>query len=314
MLYGLLAVVLMAMDQRGHYVPRIRGMVEYLVEPVYHVVDWPVSVLRSAFGRMQTHRSLREANEGLRRKLMEQQADLQRLQTLVEENNRLRSLIEGAAGQTFDFQFAELLNVDLDPFIHRVVIDRGSADGVEPGQAILDGAGVMGQVEDVRRHSSTVRLISDPSHGLPVQVNRTGLRTIAYGTGETGHLRLPNVPRQADVREGDLVVTSGLGDRFPSGYPVATVSLIRRQEGETFLQVEATPLAALDRGREVLLIRAVDILPAQTTAPETSLAPATQTTSEAAKEEGAASEAPSSEIPVTEAPVTETPVTESETP
>jgi len=319
MLYGLLAVVLMAMDQRGHYVPRIRGMVEYLVEPIYHVVDWPVSVLRSAFGRMQSHRSLRESNEKLRRRLLEQQADLLRLQTLVEENSRLRSLIEGAAGQTFDFQFAELLNVDLDPFVHRVVIDRGAADGVEPGQAILDGAGVMGQVEEVQRYSSTVRLISDPSHGLPVQVNRTGLRTIAYGTGETGHLRLPNVPRQADVREGDLVVTSGLGDRFPSGYPVATVSLIRRQEGETFLQVEATPLAALDRGREVLLIRAVDLPPFETTYPDASVEPATQVRTEAATTEAATAddtspEAPTTEAPASEAPTSESPSTEDEAP
>lgn len=258
MLYGLLAVVLMAMDQRGHYVPRIRNMVELLVEPVYHVVDWPVRVLRSAFGRMQSHRSLRDENDQLQRSLIQQQADLLRLGTLLEENRRLRSLIEGAAGQTFDYQFAELINVDLDPFIHRVVINRGANEGVITGQAILDGAGVMGQVEDVRRSSSVVRLISDPSHGLPVQFNRTGLRTVAYGTGETGHLSLPNVPRQADVREGDLVVTSGLGNRFPSGYPVATISEVRRLEGETFLQVEATPLAALDRGREVLLIQVTE--------------------------------------------------------
>jgi rod shape-determining protein MreC len=254
MLYGLLAVVLMAMDQRGHYVPRLRSQADYLVEPVYHIMEWPVRALRNLFGQLQSRRSLRHENEALREQLISQQGALQRLATLTEENRRLRALIEGAAGQEFEFQFAELVRVDLDPFSHKVMVDRGSSDGVEIGQAVIDGAGVMGQVEDVHPHFSTIRLISDPNHALPVQINRTGLRTIAFGAGVTGALKLSSVPRQADIREGDLVVTSGLGDRFPGGYPVATVTAIEREGGSTFVAVEATPLAALDRGREVLLI------------------------------------------------------------
>jgi len=254
MLYGLLAVVLMAMDQRGHFVPRIRSLALYLVEPVYHVVEWPVRAARNVFGQFQSHRSMRHENEVLRQQLLRQKGILQRFEALSEENRRLRSLIEGAQGQTFEFQYAELVRVDLDPFSHKVVVNRGALDEVTSGQAVIDGAGVMGQVEDVRPHFSTIRLISDPNHALPVQINRTGLRTVAFGSGETGVLRLPSVPRQADVREGDLIVTSGLGDRFPGGYPVATVSGIYREEGQTFVLVEATPLAALDRGREVLLI------------------------------------------------------------
>jgi rod shape-determining protein MreC len=254
MLYGLLAVVLMAMDQRGHYVPRLRSQADYLVEPVYHVMEWPVRALRNLFGQLQSRRTLRHDNEALREQLISQQGALQRLATLTEENRRLRALIEGAAGQEFEFQFAELVRVDLDPFSHKVMVDRGSSDGVEIGQAVIDGAGVMGQVEDVHPHFSTIRLISDPNHALPVQINRTGLRTIAFGAGVTGALKLSSVPRQADIREGDLIVTSGLGDRFPGGYPVATVTAIDREGGSTFVAVEATPLAALDRGREVLLI------------------------------------------------------------
>ena len=255
MLYGLLAVVLMAMDHRGKFVPKVRSMAEYLVEPVYHVVDWPVGALRNLFGQFQSRRSMRHENEQLKEQLQLQQGALQRLQTLVEENRRLRALFEGAEELQFEYRFAELIQVDLDPFSHKVLIDRGSLDEVTPGQAVIDGAGVMGQVEDVHLHYSSVRLISDPNHALPVQINRTGLRTVAFGSGETGKLNLPNVPRQADVREGDLLVTSGLGERFPGGYPVALVSAIDREEGRTFVQVEAEPLAALDRGREVLLIR-----------------------------------------------------------
>jgi rod shape-determining protein MreC len=257
MMYSLLAIVLMAMDQRGHYVPRFRSTAEYLVEPVYHVVEWPVRALRNLFGQFQSRRSLRKENEALQQLLLNQQGALQRLQTLVEENRRLRALIEGAEGQAFEFQFAELIRVDLDPFSHKVVIDRGSVDGVQPGQAVIDGAGVMGQIEDVHPHFSSLRLISDPNHALPVQISRTGLRTVAFGSGETGSLHLPSIPRQADVRKGDLVVTSGLGDRFPSGYPVASIEEVSRQEGQTFAQIEARPLAALDRGREVLLISTV---------------------------------------------------------
>jgi rod shape-determining protein MreC len=256
MLYGLLAVVLMAMDHRGHYVSQVRSVLEYAVEPVYHVVEWPARAIRNLQGQFQTRRSLRHENDDLRRQLLGQQADLQRLATLVEENRRLRALFEGAEGLVYDYRFAELVRVDLDPFSHRVLIDRGTSDGVVVGQAVIDGAGVMGQVEDVHLHFATVRLISDPNHALPVQINRTGLRTVAFGSGETGALKLPNVPRLADVREGDLVVTSGLGDRFPGGYPVARVTRIDRPEGKTFIQVEAEPLAALDRGREVLLISA----------------------------------------------------------
>jgi rod shape-determining protein MreC len=112
----------------------------------------------------------------------------------------------------------------------------------------------MGQVDDVHAHYSSVLLLSDPDHALPVQLARTGLRTVAYGTGQTGYLDLPNVPLHADVREGDLFVTSGLGDRFPAGFPVAEVVSVDRDTGGAFALVKARPLAALDKGREVLLV------------------------------------------------------------
>jgi len=254
MLYGLLAIVLMAMDHRGQYIPRFRSLANHLVEPVYHVVDWPVHALRGVFGFFQSSQTLRHENEQLRVELLQQQGSLQRLEALSGENTRLRALVDSTVGQRFTFQFAELIEVDLDPFSHKVIIDRGIDKGIVVGQAVIDGAGVMGQVEDVSLHVSTVRLISDPNHALPVQFNRTGLRSVAFGLGTTAYLSLPTVPLQADVREGDLLVTSGLGERFPAGYPVAIVASIDRREGQTFARVLATPLAALDRGREVLLI------------------------------------------------------------
>lgn len=255
MLYGLLAVVLMAMDHRGKYVPKVRSIAENAVEPFYHLVEWPVTATRDLIDRFESRKKLRRQVETLQEQLLLQQADLQRLDTLHEENRRLRALFEGAESLTFEYHFAELLRVDLDPFSHKVLIDQGSSDGVTVGQAVIDGSGVMGQVEDVHLHFSNVRLISDPNHALPVQINRTGLRTVAFGSGTTDSLNLPNVPLEADIRAGDLIVTSGLGDRFPGGYPVALVTEIDRETGRTFARVQARPLAALDRGREVLLIR-----------------------------------------------------------
>lgn len=254
MMYLLLSVVLMAMDQRGHYVPRIRSGVETLLEPVYHLVGLPARVVGTVSDYSRSYAELTAENEALAETILGQSAAVQQLQALQQENRRLRALLDATAGRDFEFRFAEMVQVNLDPFSHKVIIDRGANDGVFTGQAVLDGAGVMGQVEDVRLHMSDVLLISDPDHALPVQLARTGLRTVAYGTGETSWLSLPNVPLQADIRPGDLLVTSGLGDRFPAGFPVAEVESVDRDRSETFAEVRARPLAALDRGREVLLV------------------------------------------------------------
>lgn len=255
MMYVLIAIVLMAMDHRGKYVPKLRAQADYLVEPIYHAVEWPVRALRGTWSFFQNSQAMLRQNKDLADQLLAQQSRLQRMDSLTEENRRLRELLDGSQGLTIDFQFAELIDVDLDPFSHRVVIDRGKDRNVEVGQAVIDGAGVMGQVEEVGLYFSRVRLISDPNHALPVQINRTGLRTVAYGRGSTDYLSLPNLPREADVREGDLLVTSGLGQRFPGGYPVAVIEAVDRSEGRMFAEAMARPLAALDRGREVLLLK-----------------------------------------------------------
>ncbi len=264
-MYVLLAIVLMAMDHRGKFVPRLRAQANYLVEPIYHVVEWPLRALRGTWSFFQNTQSLIRKNNEMADQLLAQQSRLQRFASLNEENRRLRALLDGSEKLDIEFQFAELIDVDLDPFSHRVMIDRGKDRGVEVGQAVIDGSGVMGQVEEVNLHFSRVRLISDPNHALPVQISRTGLRTVAFGLGSTGRLSLPNLPREADVREGDLLVTSGLGDRFPGGYPVAVIEVIDRAEGRMFAEVMARPLAALDRGREVLLLKS---LPTQQMLPD----------------------------------------------
>ncbi len=254
MTYILLAIVLMLMDQRGHYVPRLRSAMELAFEPVFHLVGWPSEALQSLDQHTRARRDLLAENQQLLQQLLKTAGSVQTQAALRQENQRLRDLLKATRGRAYTFQFAEMQRVDLDPFSHKIWIDRGIDEGVFVGQAVIDGLGIVGQVEEVHWHLSTVRLISDPDHALPVQINRTGLRTVAYGSGETGYLLMPNVPLQADVSRGDVIVTSGLGDRFPPGFPVGEVERIERDSGETFATVYMRPFAALDRGREVLLI------------------------------------------------------------
>jgi rod shape-determining protein MreC len=254
MIYILLAIVLMFMDQRGHYVPRLRSVMELAFEPVFHVVGWPAKAVKSIEERTRAREELIAENQNLQQQLLKNSGSVQNQAALEQENQRLRDLLKATQGRAYNFQFAEMIRVDLDPFSHKIWVDRGTGDGVFIGQAVIDGLGIVGQVEDVHSHFATVRLISDPDHALPVQINRTGLRTVAYGSGETSHLLMPNVPLQADVSPGDMIVTSGLGDRFPPGFPVGEVERVERDSGETFATVYMRPFAALDRGREVLLI------------------------------------------------------------
>ncbi|MGB5290086.1 MAG: rod shape-determining protein MreC [Lysobacterales bacterium] len=254
MIYILLAIVLMFMDQIGHYVPRIRTAMELAFEPVFHVAGWPAEAFESIELRTRERNKLITENQQLLEQLLKVSGSVQTQTALVQENQRLRDLLGATRGREYFFEFAEMTRVDLDPFSHKVWINRGADEGVLVGQAVIDGLGIVGQVEDVLRHLSSVRLISDPDHALPVQINRTGLRTVAYGRGETSHLLMPNVPLQADVSPGDVIVTSGLGDRFPPGFPVGEVERVERDSGETFAKVYVRPYAALDRGREVLLI------------------------------------------------------------
>lgn len=149
---------------------------------------------------------------------------------------------------------AELIGLSPDPLTHTVIIDRGRRDGVYRGQAVLDAFGLMGQVVEVHAHSSRVLLITDSSHALPVQVNRNGVRAIAEGTGNLNQLRLRHVSNTTDIRAGDVLVSSGLGGRYPVGYPVALVEEVIRDPGQSFATVLVTPKARLDRSRHVLLV------------------------------------------------------------
>ena len=253
-LLAVVALVLMFVDHRQDHLRRVREILSLAVYPIHVVVDMPFNIWQSATTSLTDRASLRRENESLERQVLLNAYRLQYLSELERENDRLRNLLNSLEEEHDpDVRIAEILSVDLDNR-QRFIINRGTADGVYVGQPLLDANGLVGQIRSVSRISSEAMMITDADHAVPVTVERTGLRTIAEGTGDSGLLRLPYLPNNADVRPGDRLITSGLGGVFPRGRPVAEVTEVLRQPGQSFSEVRAAPLAALERDQEVLLV------------------------------------------------------------
>jgi len=263
-LLAALCVTLMVWDHRNNHLDRIRSILSVVVYPIRAAVDLPFFA-SEWFGRSLNDRSeLLEDNERLRRQQRNFNVRLQQLAVLEAENARLRAMLDSSAKVADRVLMAEILSVDLDPYRHRFTINKGLADGVYVGQALLDAGGVVGQVTRAEPLTSEAVFISDADHALPIRVNRNGLRTVALGTGDLGQLRLPYLPNNADIEVGDLLVSSGLGEAFPAGYPVAEITQVKRVPGESFARIIAVPTASLDRDREVLLVWADDQVKSET--------------------------------------------------
>lgn len=261
LLYLTAALILMVADHRGGYLERVRSWAGLLAGPVYLVASSPARLAQGLRENFGSRSQLAADNEALRHELLVSNARVNRLEAVQLENQRLRGLLQGTRGLQLSVQLASLVDIDLDPFRHRIVIDTGSNGGVSEGLAVIDGLGVVGQVVDTTPLNATVMLVSDPSHAVPVQIVRSGLRTIAYGTGRIDKLLLPNIPLSADVRVGDQLITSGLGGTFPAGFPVGTIEVLNPDATRLFVVAEARPAAALDRSGEVLLVRDAGVGP-----------------------------------------------------
>lgn len=249
-----LSVAFMFVDSRYDFLDRLRFGLAYVVTPVYWLADTPTRISLWMDDVFVSHRDLIEENDELRQQLLFAQRELQLLASLARENSLLRELQEASQAIQAEVMTAEIINVSNDPGSRRVLINRGAHNGVESGRAVLDAHGLMGQVVEVLPFTSWVLLITDPRHGTPVQVNRNGERAIARGSRSFSGLELEFVPDTADIMEGDLLVSSGLGQRFPKGYPVAQVSEVRHDPGQPFAAIMARPLAQLDRTRHVMLV------------------------------------------------------------
>ncbi|PMR76851.1 rod shape-determining protein MreC [Billgrantia endophytica] len=255
------ASALMFVDHRFTRMEDVRAQLSTVVAPIQWMVAVPSDVLAWGSLALSDQRALVEENRRLREQILHLSHRVQHMASLTAENVRLRELLGAAAGNETPYITAELLSLDADPFTHQMVIDRGRRNGVYVGQPVMDASGLVGQVTAVSAYSSRVLMVADASHALPVQVNRNGLRFILQGSGRYDELHVLHVPETADIREGDLLITSGLAGRFPAGYPVARVAEVVYDPGQPFAKVTATPVARLQRSRHFLLLFPPDPAP-----------------------------------------------------
>ena len=261
--YLALSVALIFLDHRLGWVAQLRQTGNLLVQPLWEAAGMPARLGEKVRSDAVTRNQLAHDNRVLRNALLVSGAQVARLQAASAENTRLKALLGVAEQGRLDVQLAPILDIDLDPTRQRLVLDAGSRQGVRMGQMVLDAGGLLGQVIEVQPGTSTVLLLTDPDHAVPVEVARSGVRLVAYGHGDG--ISLGNIPRTADIRVGDVVQTSGLGGRFPPGFQVGTVQSLEPDDSRAFLVGALLPAAGLDRGREVLLLREVRAVTPATT-------------------------------------------------
>ncbi len=252
----MLSVVALVLVQatRSQWLDKPLSYLSSISLPVYQLTELPSEMTRSLRTFLSSRESLREENARLRAEALVLQAKTQKLASLRAENLRLRELLNSSSHKEESVLVAEVVGLASDPGQHVFVIDKGQADGIQEGQAVIDAEGLVGQVVDVARNHSRVMMITDPTHALSIQVNRNGVRAIVEGTGLIDLLEISHVAATTDVKVGDLLTSSGLGGRFPAGYPVARISEVTIDPGEPFATVRARPLAQLDKTQFVLLV------------------------------------------------------------
>jgi rod shape-determining protein MreC len=250
-----LSIAMMVVDHRFHHLEVVRSNISFAISPLRYMVSLPATAGNWLGDWFTSHTDLLNENEILKAESRILSARLQKFEILAEENVRLRNLLGSSRKIADDVIIAELLSVDQNPYRQLIEINKGSSAGVEIGHAVIDDFGIMGQVIHVNPQSATIILISDPEHAIPVQFVRSGTRSVAFGRGSTLQLELRYLPATADIMVDDELVTSGLGGRFPSNYPVARVTSISEDRIRGFVSVIAEPKARLDSSREVLVIK-----------------------------------------------------------
>ena len=248
------SIALMIIDANTRWLDIPRNALSVVLSPIQTLASTPAVVGRFFDGALTSEPDVKIAYQNLRDEYFQLKAQTLLQRTLQEENEHLRLLLDASERLNETITLAELVNVSIDPYNHRVLIGRGLRNNVYVGQAVIDDRGVVGQVTEVMPLSSSIMLITDPGHALPVQVQRNGIRTVAYGTGNVSSLNIPFLNLNSDIKVGDILISSGLGGRFPNGYPVAEVDSVKIVEDEAFIQISATPIAKLDRSNHVLLL------------------------------------------------------------
>ena len=253
-LYAAVAIVVMYLDQRQHYLEQLRYVLQAAAYPIQLAVNSPPAAWRWMSESFESRERLQAENARLRAAQRDLELRSMRYEALARENGELRGLAAALPPVADRWLAAEIVSVQLSSLRHRLLINRGAVNGVFKAQAVLDDRGLIGQTAHVGPWSAEVILITDPEHAVPVRIERTGLRTIAVGAGDATSLGLPYLPSNADIKSGDLLVTSGLGGVFPEGYPVARVIEVHRDAVQPLAQVRAEPLAHVDTDSEVMLV------------------------------------------------------------
>jgi rod shape-determining protein MreC len=249
-----ISLAFMVADFHYRYLDNVRSGFSLLVSPLQYVVDYPVRVMGWAGSLISTKKALIDENMQLRYQQTMLEAQLQKLLVISKENSQLRALLSASSSGNVNAMAARILAVDTTSSRQLLVLNKGKRDGVFPGLPVLDAKGVMGQIIDVGLMTSTVLLISDSKSAVPVRNNRTGERAILVGTNSMSELSLINLPGTSSITKGDLLVTSGLGRRYPEGYPVGRVAEVKNSPGEDFIKVSVNPVALLNRNRLVLVV------------------------------------------------------------
>lgn len=244
----------MVMDRRMEDFSSVRSALTLPIAPFQYVVSWPAHMIDNMRTVVSSHDDLVKENFQLKTDQLLLRAQLQRLLAIESENNYLKSLLQSSRQVKGKTLIADLLAVASEPFVSQVILDKGSKDGVYVGQPVLDAYGVMGQVSQVGPITSRVILINDQRSGVSVQSVRNGIRAVAGGDAYSGKLKLLYIPKTADIRPGDVFMTSGLGGRYPEGYPVGKVLSVTKDPTHQFAVIDLLPSAHLDSSRQVLLV------------------------------------------------------------
>src|SRR5437764_2693423 len=252
--FASLSLALLVIDARFRYVEGLRSWLALAAYPLQRAATAPIDVAMRVGEYFSTQASLREENERLRERAAANAQDAQRYRAAEAEAAELRRLI--GAGEKLPVQAApaEVLYLSRDPYSHKVFIDRGSVQGIKAGSPVADDTGVIGQVTRVHPLLSEVTLLTNPDQAIPVQVVRNGLRAVAFGGGASGMIELRYMPANAEVQDGDRLVTSGIDGTYPPGLAVATVVRIERDVERSFARVYCKPSAGVERGRYVLVL------------------------------------------------------------
>lgn len=249
-----ISIAMMVVETRSGVLNPVRNLLSYVAVPIRSVASAPARIGNIVSGWATSKHEFEDAHQRLQADNLKLKVLLRHYQALEQENSNLRHLLAASKKIPEKALVADLLNVSLDPFTHKILVNRGTGNDVYLGQPVLDADGIVGQVTEVMPLTTAVTLITDPSHAIPIYVERSGLRAVAFGTGHADDLRVSYLTPNADIKVGDVLYSSGLGMRFPAGYPVAKVVDVSIDASEAFLNIKAEPVAELNQTRQVLLV------------------------------------------------------------